>query len=404
MSAILIPALEFDQSSHFPDQLQEHIRMNTSRILYAKPSITDTEIKYAADAAANGWGENCYDYIHKFSGLLKKYLEVPYVIPTSSCTGALHMALAALDIKTGDEVILPDITWIASVSPVNYLGASPVFVDVKEDSWCIDPQAIRNAITDKTKAIIVVHVYGNLCDMDEIMSIAREFNLPVIEDAAEGLGSVYKGRKAGSIGDMSTFSFHGTKTITTGEGGALIVQSEKLYEKIRTLESHGRHPAETKQFWCEKIGFKYKMSNVQAAIGTAQMERIEELIGRKREIFAEYKKRLGGRPELHLNPEPENTTNSYWMTTVIFDQSVPFNREEILEDMENANIDARVFFYPVSMMPPFIDKPENTTSYSLFSRGLNLPSYHDLTSEDIDRVCNVIEHYLARHHNMAIAN
>ena len=333
--------------------------MPHSRILYAKPSITNLEVQYATDAAASGWGSHCYDYIIRFRDLLKSYLEVPYVIPTSSCTGALHLALAALDIKAGDEVILPDITWIASVAPVTYVGATPVLVDVLEDSWCIDPTAIRRAITEKTKAIIVVHLYGNLCDMDEIMSLAKEHGIAVIEDAAEGLGSVYKGRKAGAIGDMATFSFHGTKTVTTGEGGALIVQSPELYEKLLVLESHGRDPKISKQFWCEKVGYKYKMSNLDAAIGTAQMERIEELIARKREIFSEYQEVLSRRPELHLNPEPENTLNSYWMTTVVYDKSVNFDRDNLLSEMEAANIDARVFFYPVSMMPPFPSKPEN---------------------------------------------
>lgn len=368
--------------------------MALSRILYAKPSITDLEVTYASDAVANGWGANCYDYIYRFRDLLKSYLNVPYVIPTSSCTGALHMALAALDITVGDEVIVPEITWIATASPVSYLGATPVFVDVLEDSWCIDPQAIKDAITKKTKAIIVVHVYGNLCEMDEIMSIAKEHGIPVIEDAAEGLGSVYKGRKAGSIGDMATFSFHGTKTATTGEGGALIVQSPELYEKILVLESHGRAPGISKQFWCENIGYKYKMSNVEAAIGTAQLERIEQLTDRKREIFSAYKQQLGNRSELHLNPEPANTTNTYWMTTVVFDKTVALDRKHLLQNMEAANIDARVFFYPLSMMPPFKSKPENTVSYALYERGINLPSYHDITIDEIKRVCDVIITYL----------
>ncbi|MBO6827810.1 MAG: DegT/DnrJ/EryC1/StrS family aminotransferase [Sneathiella sp.] len=370
--------------------------MELSRIHYAKPSITDLEVKYASDAAANGWGPNCYDYIYRFRDLLKSYLDVPYVIPTSSCTGALHMALAAIDVGPKDEVIVPDITWIASVSPISYLGATPVFVDVLEDSWCIDPQAIRASITEKTKAIIVVHVYGNLCDMDEIMSIAKEYNIPVIEDAAEALGSLYKGRKAGSIGDMSVFSFHGTKTVTTGEGGALIVQSKELYEKLLVLESHGRDPKISKQFWCEKIGYKYKMSNLDAAIGTAQLERIEELVARKREIFLEYQRILGCRPEISMNPEVAGDINSYWMGTVVFDKSVNFDREALLKDMEQANIDARVFFYPVSMMTPFEDKPQNTVSYSLFSRAINLPSYHDISSAEIRRVCDVILQYLER--------
>lgn len=370
--------------------------MSLSKIHYAKPSITEKEVAYATDAARNGWAEHCFDYIYKFRGLLKAYLDVPHAIPTSSCTGALHMALAALDVGPGDEVILPDITWVASAAPVTYLGATPVFVDVLKDSWCIDPAAIEKGITPKTKAIIPVHLYGNLCDMDAIMAIAKKHKLPVIEDAAEALGSLYKGRKAGSIGDMSTFSFHGTKTVTTGEGGALIVQDDKLYERLLTLESHGRSVKMPKQFWCEEIGFKYKMSNIEAAIGAAQMERIEELVGRKRQIFAEYRRQLGTINGLHLNPEPVGTINSYWMSTVVFDESISFKRDDLLQDFKAANIDARVFFYPVSMMPPFKDAPQNKVSYGLYSRGINLPSYHDLTDADITRVCDVIKNYLKK--------
>ncbi len=373
------------------------IKKSLGRIHYAKPSITEREVSYAADAARNGWAEHCYDYIYKFRDLLKDYLGVKHVIPTSSCTGALHMGLAALGIGAGDEVILPDITWIASAAPVTYLGAKPVFVDVLEDSWCIDPAKIEAAITPKTKAIIVVHLYGNLCDMDAIMALGKKHNLPVIEDAAEALGSVYKGKKAGAIGDMATFSFHGTKTVTTGEGGALIVQSDALFDKVSILESHGRDPKVPKQFWCEQVGFKYKMSNVAAAIGTAQMERIDELVNRKREIFKSYKEQLGCINGLCFNPEPEGTYNSYWMSTVVFaPPHIPFVREDLLEDFKNNNIDARVFFYPVSMMPPFETQEQNKVSYGLYNRGINLPSYHDLTEDDISRVCGVIKDYLAK--------
>ncbi|MBU6476171.1 MAG: DegT/DnrJ/EryC1/StrS family aminotransferase [Alphaproteobacteria bacterium] len=370
-----------------------------SKIHYAKPSITEREVAYAADAARNGWAEHCFDYIHKFRDLLKDYLGVPHVIPTSSCTGALHLGLAALGIGPGDEVILPDITWIASAAPVTYLGATPVFVDVLEDSWCIDPAAIEAAITSQTKAIIIVHIYGNLCDMDAIMAIGKKHGLPVIEDAAEALGSVYKGKKAGAIGDMATFSFHGTKTVTTGEGGALVVRSDALFDKISILESHGRDPRVPKQFWCEQIGYKYKMPNIAAAIGAAQMERIDELVARKREIFKEYVAQLGGIADLRFNPEPEGAYNSYWMSTVVFGKTIPFVREDLISDFKKGNIDARVFFYPLSMMPPFEKCPQNKISYGLYDRGMNLPSYHDLTKDDISRVCGVIKNYLAKSRN-----
>lgn len=360
------------------------------KIHYAKPSITEREVSYVTDAARNGWAEQCFDYIIRFKKAFGDYIGMPYVIPTSSCTGALHMALAALGAGPGDEIIAPDITWIASVSPITYLGATPVLVDILPDTWCIDPAAIEKAITPKTKAIICVHLYGNLCEMDEIMAIAKRHNLPVIEDTAEALGSKYKGRMAGSIGDMSTFSFHGTKTMTTGEGGALAVRSKELFDKLSILESHGRDPKVAKQFWSEKIGYKYKMSNIEAALGLAQIERIEELVGRKREIFAKYKARLGHLNALSFNPEQPGCRNSFWMTTVVFDEALNLDRAALIRKFEENNIDARVFFYPVSMMPMFEKRPANANAYSMHSRGMNLPCYHDITDADIDRVCGVI--------------
>ena len=371
--------------------------MSLSRIHYAKPSITELEVRYVNDAVKTGWGPNCYDYIHKFRDLLKDYLDVPFVVPTSSCTGAIHLALAALEVGVGDEVIVPDITWVASVSPVIYQGATPVLVDVCKDSWCIDPEKIEASITDKTKAIIVVHLYGNVCDMERIMAISQKYDIPIIEDAAEALGSEYNGRKAGAMGDFATFSFHGTKTATTGEGGALIIQSREHFDKVQVLDAHGRDPSIPKQFWAQRVGYKYKMSNIDAALGAAQLERIEELVARKREIFSQYAEQLSSVPGIQLNLEAKGTVNSYWMTTVVFDDGLNIDRAKLLESMERANIDARVFFYPLSMMPPFENTPENTVSYNLYKRGINLPSYHDLTRSEIVRVCDLIKDAISIH-------
>jgi len=365
-----------------------------SKIYYTKPSITDLEIKYATDAATNGWGEKCYDYIYKFENLFKKHLEIKYAIATSSCTGALHLGLAALGIKPGDEVILADINWIASAAPITYLGAKPVFVDILPDTWCIDPNKIEEAITSKTKAIIAVHLYGNLCEMDEIMEIGKKHNLYVIEDAAEAIGSVYKGKRAGTIGNFGIFSFHGTKTITTGEGGMFVTNSENLYNKILILNSHGRNPKNPKQFWCETIGYKYKISNLQAAIGCAQMERIDELIKRKREIFFEYYKRLAYIESIYMNPEKEGTINGYWMPTVVFDKKLNLDREELLTKFKEENIDSRVFFYPLSMMGMFDKKFSNYTSYAIYSNAINLPSYHELTFNQINSVVELIKEFI----------
>lgn len=290
----------------------------SQRIHYTKPSITELEVEYATDAARNGWGERCYEYINRFEEAFKKHLGVKYAIATSSCTGALHMGLVALGVERDDEVILGDTNWIASAAPITYLGAKPIFVDVLPDSWCIDPSKVEAAITPRTKAIIAVHLYGNLCDMDALLAIGAKYGIPVVEDAAEAIGSIWHGHRAGSIGRFGTFSFHGTKTLTTGEGGMFVTNDPDLYEAVLTFSNHGRARKQTKQFWPDVVGFKYKMSNIQAAMGCGQMVRISELVERKREIFTYYQKRLGGLTGVGMNPEKKGTINGYWMPTAVF--------------------------------------------------------------------------------------
>ena len=361
-----------------------------SRIHYTKPSITELEIKYATDAATNGWGEKCYEYIHRFEAAFKDHLGVKYAIATSSCTGALHMGMAALGIGPSDEVIMADTNWIASAAPITYLGAKPVFIDVLESSWCLDPEKIEAAITPRTKAILAVHLYGNLCEMDQLLAVGKKYNLPIIEDAAEAIGSVYHGQRAGSMGAFGTFSFHGTKTITTGEGGMFVTNDESLYEKVLTLSNHGRARGQTKQFWPDMIGFKYKLSNIQAAMGCAQIERVNELTRRKREILSYYKKGLAGIPGLLMNPEPPDTVNGAWMPTVVMPTDKRITREELQRAFAGENIDARVFFWPLSSLPFFNSHAVNPVSKGLPGRALNLPSYHDITDEDMDRVISVL--------------
>lgn len=368
--------------------------MNT-RIHYTKPSITELEVAYATDAARNGWGERCYEYITRFEDAFRAHLGVRHAIATSSCTGALHMGMAALGIGPGDEVILADINWIATAAPIVHLGARPVFVDVLPDSWCIDPEAAARAITSRTRAIVATHIYGNLCDLARLTELANRHGLPLIEDAAEAIGSVWQSRRAGSIGTFGTFSFHGTKTMTTGEGGMFVTNDDALYEHVLTLSNHGRARGQTRQFWPDMVGFKYKMSNIQAAIGCAQMERIEDLIAGKRRIFDGYREVLAGLP-LSLNPEPPGTVNGYWMPTVVVDQEVAFDREALLADFRSANIDGRVFFWPLSSQPMFGGKCTNPVSDSLWPRAVNLPSYNDLTPDEVHRVARLLRDFLIK--------
>lgn len=362
-----------------------------SRIFYTKPSITELEVRYATDAAANGWGDKCYEYINKFEELFKQHLGVQYAIATSSCTGALHMGMAALGIGPGDEVIMADTNWIATASPIVNLGAKPVFVDILPNSWCIDPEKTEAAITPNTKAIVAVHLYGNLCDMDRLLAIGKKYGIPVIEDAAEAIGSVYHGRRAGSMGKFGSFSFHGSKTLTTGEGGMFVTNDADLFERVHTLSNHGRARGQTKQFWPDLVGFKYKMSNLQAAMGCAQIERIDDLIRRKRQILAYYKDQLGGGADcISLNPEPEGIKNGAWMPTVVFSKKSGITRDKLQKAFINENVDARVFFWPLSSLGIFESVPININSYSIAARAINLPSYHDILNQDLDRVTKVL--------------
>jgi perosamine synthetase len=306
------------------------------------------------------------------------------------------MGLAALGIGPGDEVIMADTNWIATAAPVCYLGAKPILIDILPDSWCIDPNQVEAAITPNTKAIIAVHLYGNLCNMDKLLDIGRRRGIPVIEDAAEAIGSQYHGQRAGSMGRFGTFSFHGSKTLTTGEGGMLVTNDAALYEKVLTLSNHGRARGQTTQFWPDVVGFKYKMSNLQAAIGCAQMERIDELIGRKREIMLDYRARLEEFPCVAMNPEAPGTVIGAWMPTVVFDSGTGVTREKLQAAFVAENIDARVFFYPLSSLPMFADKPDNRLAWEIPARAINLPSFHDMTATEQERVANVIAQSLRR--------
>lgn len=369
-----------------------------SRIHYTRPSITELEVEYAVDAARNGWGSHCYDYIVRFEKLFAKHLGVKHVIATSSCTGALHMGLAALGVGAGDEVVLADINWIASAAPITYLGATPVFVDILPKTWCIDPAQIEAAITSKTKAIIAVHLYGNLCDMDTLLEIGKRYDLPIVEDAAEAIGATHRHRKAGSIGRFGTFSFHGTKTITTGEGGAFVTNDTDLYNHVLTLSNHGRAQRQPRQFWPDEVGFKYKMSNIQAAIGCAQLERVDVLIKEKRRIFELYKTALVSE-DITLNPMPDEIAiPGYWMVNAVFPEGKMDvkRRERLIEVLGKINADARVFFWPLTQTGHFEIRHRTIVSENIYPRSLNLPSAFGLTNEMINDVAEVIQKFFRK--------
>ncbi len=363
----------------------------STRIIYTRPSITDLEVAYATDAARNGWGAACYDYIHRLERDFSAHIGARHAIATASCTGALTLGLAALGIGPGDEVIVADTNWIASVAPIIHVGATPVFIDILADTWCIDPALVKAAITPRTRAILAVHLYGSMCDMDRLRAIGARHGVPVIEDAAEAIGSRWGGHAAGSMGVFGTFSFHGTKTMTTGEGGMFVTSDTALYERVLTLSNHGRDRLEPRQFFPSLVGYKFKMSNIAAALGCAQIERIDDLIAGKRAIMARYRLLLSDLDGVALNAEPEGTTNGYWMPTAVFAPHLAVSRDRLVEAFRAANIDARVVFWPLSSLPPFADSHAITpVAHDLPRRAINLPSFHDMDIGAQMRVTEVI--------------
>lgn len=371
------------------------------KIFVSGPSITEKEINYVSDAVKNGWYDNSNYYNEKFEDEFKKYIGGSYAISLPSCTSAIHLAILALGIGQGDEIIVPDITWIATSAPISYVGAIPKFADIDKETWCITAKSIERCITPKTKAVIPVDLYGNVPDMDEIKKTCKKYNIAIIEDAAEAIGSIYKGRKAGSLGDIGVFSFHGSKIMTTGEGGMLLTNDEEIYKKCLKLRDHGRAVSD-KMFWNDEVGFKYKMSSLQAALGIAQLERIEELVENKRCIFNWYKKELENIEGIKLNTEPKDTRNNYWMVTIVYNNRIyDITKEKLMNELKNYNIDSRPFFYPLSMVPAYKKIPNvkqysklNKVAYEISPYAVNLPCGMMMTHEIVEYVCEKLIYIL----------
>ncbi|HEV2881613.1 MAG TPA: DegT/DnrJ/EryC1/StrS family aminotransferase [Pyrinomonadaceae bacterium] len=372
------------------------------RILVSGPSITQKEIDYVTDAVTNAWYGNANIYHDRFEKAFADYLGVRYAVSLPSCTSAIHLSLLALGIGEGDEVVVPDATWIASAAPINYVGATPVFADIDRQTWCLSAETLAAAITPRTKAVIVVDLYGNMPNLPALMEVARAHGLPVIEDAAEAAGAEYGGRKAGSFGNTGVFSFHGSKTLTTGEGGMLVTDDEAVFRRVLFLRDHGRKPGD-KQFCNTEVAYKYKMSSMQAALGLAQLERIDELIERKREIFAWYTQELESVEEITLNYELPDAKNSYWMVTVVLDRNYGIEKDALQEQLSAEGIDCRPFFHPLSSIPAYAGLPQaeeargrNRVSYEICPYGINLPSGLNLTRANVQYICDKLKQRLGQ--------
>ena len=364
-----------------------------TRIPVAGPSITEREVELTAEAARTAWFKDHYVYNQRFEQAVADYVGVRYAVSVPHCTAALHLALAAHGIGAGDEVIAPDVTWIASVAPIVYVGAIPILCHVLSDTWCLDPKAVEAAITPRTRAIIGVDLYGSMCDWPALQNIADRHGLVLIEDAAEALGSSLNGKRAGSFGNSAAFSFHGSKTVVTGEGGMFVSDDEATWKRVLFLRDHGRNPND-KNFLNSEIAFKYRMSAVQAALGCAQMERIDQLIATKRQIFAWYKERLKDLQGVALNVEPPGVSNSYWMVTAIADPDFGLDKFAVMAEMDRRNIDTRPFFSQLSTLPAFDDRAiskqflgSDHTDARIANYGINLPSGYNMTEDLVDIVC-----------------
>jgi perosamine synthetase len=371
------------------------------RIPVAGPWITEKEVAYVIDAVKTAWYGEANTYQRRFEEAFGTYVSRRYAMALPSATSAIHLALAGLGIGPGDEVIVPDATWIATSAPISYVGATPVFADIEERSWCISPASLEASITPRTRAVILVNLYGGMPDMDAVLAIAERHNLVVIEDAAESVGAEYRRRRAGSFGDASVFSFHGSKTLTTGEGGMLLTDDEALYQRALILRDHGRAPGPI-QFWNQEVGFKYRMSSLQAALGLAQLERVAELVERKRTIFGWYREGFDGVKGVVLNYSGPMVMNAYWMVTAVIGPEHEIAKEEMMAALDADGITTRPFFYPLSSLPAYEATPQasaarerNRIAYSVARRGINLPSALNLTREQVAYVCDRFRRVLA---------
>ena len=352
----------------------------------AMPNLAGNELKYLTDAFLSTWISSSGSYLDLFEEQFSTYSDCKHGVAVSNGTVAIHLALVVLGIGEGDEVIVPDLTFAATINAVIHAKATPVIVDVESESWCIDPNEIENAITSKTKAIIPVHLYGQVCDMDRIMNIAKKYNLKVIEDCAEAHGATFKNKKVGCFGDIGCFSFYGNKVLTTGEGGMCITNSTNLNDKLRIYRDHGM--SKDRRYYHEVVGYNYRMTNLQAAIGVAQLERIDLIHKGRSSYEALYRRSLSGQ-SFEFQKKLKDRKKITWLVSFLTNN----NRDKLAETFKNNGIDARTFFLPLSSMKIYkkYSAKVNPIAQNLSNIGISLPTYESLKSlEEIEKIINNI--------------
>lgn len=354
-----------------------------------QPSLSGNEKKYVNDCIDSNWISSKGKYIAEFEKAFANYLNIQHAASVSNGTVAIHLALIALGIGPGDEVIVPTLTYIASVNAIIYTGATPVFVDSLEETWQMDPVDVKNKITHKTKAVMAVHLYGHACDMDALVTITKENHIYLIEDCAEAIGTMYKGKHVGTFGDISTFSFFGNKTITTGEGGMVVTNDETLYQ--RSVHFKGQGLAKNREYWHDVVGYNYRMTNIQAAIGLAQLEQVESFLQKKKSIAEQYSKAFVG-TDIQFHSSAEGVSHSYWMCSILVPNAG--NRDPLREHLKKAGIETRPLFYPVHTMPMYSSTfQRHIVAENIGYRGINLPSYPELTIEQVEYIIKAVKSF-----------
>jgi perosamine synthetase len=362
------------------------------RIPLYQPSLNGNEKKYVNDCLNTGWISAKGKYVEKFEKTFAEKNEVKYASSVCNGTVAIHLALLSLGINSDDEVIVPTLTYVASVNPITYIGAKPIFADSIRETWQIDPKDVEKKITNKTKAIIVVHLYGHACNMEAIIKIAKKYNLFVVEDCAEAVGSKFLGKSVGTFGDIATFSFFGNKTITTGEGGMVITNNQEIHNRCIHLKSQGLKP--NTEYWHDIIGYNYRMNNVCAAIGLAQLDQLDNFVKKKRELFYSYKEQLIDLP-LKMHEETDNVFHTFWLVNILVEN---LDTKENLRDYLGQNgIETRPIFYPIDRMPMYYDKSNKFPIADYLSqRGISLPSWPGLLEKDVLNICKTIRDFYSK--------
>jgi perosamine synthetase len=351
-----------------------------------QPELNGNEKLYVNECLDTTWISSKGRFINEFESKFADFVGVNYAASVSNGTVALHLAMIALGIGPGDEVIVPSLTYISSVNAIVYVGATPIFIDSLPDTWQMDPDDLKRKISVRTKAVMAVHLYGHPCEIELVNEICKTNGLFLIEDCAEALGSKYGNRHVGTYGDISTFSFYGNKTITTGEGGMVVTNDETLFD--RSVHFKGQGLAKHRQYWHDVIGYNYRMTNICAAIGLAQLEQIDGFLKRKRDIAKFYEQNIIN-PKIDFHYEKSGVTHSYWMCSILTPNSNL--REELRENLALEGIETRPLFYPVHTMPMYSQKYlKIPVAESLGWRGINLPSYPGLSNEDLGLICGII--------------